>query len=102
MNAIKVNIGDISAHTKDIIQIVREVSVDKITMPYCIDVYRGSKASKIVSAGHHLISGAGKGTSLRKSEVERIFHFLMTKKILEEYNVTNRMGFCNAYLRVFN
>jgi bloom syndrome protein len=63
-------------------------------------VYRGSKAAKVISAGHDKLAEFGKGQAIRRTEVERIFHFMMLENILTEVSLTNRMGFASSYLRV--
>ena len=72
----------------------------QVTLLYCIDVFRGSRGSKILQNGHAEIEGFGAGANLNRSDVERLFHLLVSKEAITEYSVANGMGFPSTYVRV--
>jgi superfamily II DNA helicase RecQ len=69
-------------------------------MATCVDILRGSKTQKIVLEGYNTLPMHGMMSHMKKSDVERIFHFLTTKNIIKEYYVANAMGFTSAYVQV--
>jgi superfamily II DNA helicase RecQ len=69
-------------------------------MIQCIDILRGSKVQKIVLAGYDTLPMHGCMSHLKKSDVERIFHYLTTQDIVKEYYVSNAMGFSSGYVQV--
>jgi bloom syndrome protein len=71
-----------------------------VTLKYCIDVFRGSRGSKIVQAGHTEIDGFGAGKEMDRGDAERLFHLLVAKKALQEYAEVNKMGFASTYIKV--
>ena len=72
---------------------------EPITINHAVDVYRGSKAVKIVNMRHDQLAAFGKGASMKRSECERLFHFLLAKDIISEYHQT-KAGFTHAYVKL--
>jgi bloom syndrome protein len=101
-NNLDADYRDISTHVKNLIQLVRDTQDVNITLIQCMDIYRGSKASKIIQEGHDHLDSYGLGAELKKTDMERIFHFLISKNILKEHVITNGGGFPTAYLKVRN
>jgi superfamily II DNA helicase RecQ len=83
-----------------ILTVVDGMRGENVTINYLVDVYRGSKQSKIVANRHDKLPGFGKASHLKRTEVERLFHFLVSKNVLKEVNTTNKMGFVNGYVTV--
>lgn len=63
-------------------------------------MYRGSRSAKIIEANWNAIAGYGLGVDLKKTDIERIFHYLVAKNILKEVVTSNKGGFPSAYLKV--
>lgn len=90
---------DITQFARDIILLVLEILRDKVTVLQCQDVFKGLNSTKITRAGYHQSAFHGKGRSLDKLEIERIFFHLLSESCLEEYSVM-RAGFALNYVRV--
>lgn len=90
---------DITLFAKDIILLVLEIQRDKVTVLLCQDIFKGLNSSKITKAGYHRSPHHGKGKTLDKLEIERIFFHLLSENCLEEYSVM-RAGFASNYVRV--
>lgn len=72
----------------------------QVTLLYCIDVFRGSRGSKIVQNGHTEVEGFAAGKDLNRGDVERLFHLLVSKDAITEYTIINGMGFPSTYVQV--
>ena len=79
---------------------VKTVGRETMTIAQAIDVYRGSKTAKVFENNWNDLVSYGKGSALGKTDIERIFHYMIVENILEEDYVSNRMGFTSAYLKV--
>lgn len=82
------------------IDLLQELQGNKVTLNYCMDVFRGSKIKKVVDNGHDQLENHGKGKSLDRTDVERLFAQLLSDGGLKEYNEMNRSGFANQYMEV--
>lgn len=91
---------DVTDISNDIVDLVDSISDEQVTTIYCQDVFKGSRISKIVQAGHAELEQHGKGKSLPKTEIERIFFHLITLRVLQEYSITNNMGFASNYVKL--
>lgn len=92
-------VRDVTGHAKEIVELVRSIENDKVTMVYCADVYRGSRQKKILLNGHENAKNFGSGKSLDKTDVERIFHHLITEGFLDEYSLYSSIGFSSSYIK---
>lgn len=99
-HGIKQENKNITSIAKDIIDLVSLIQNERVTVSYCQDIMRGSKMSKIVRAGHDTLAQHGKGKEFNKLDMERIFFHLITLRILQEYSITNNMGFASNYVKV--
>lgn len=79
-------IRDISKRAKEIIEMVSAVQKDHVTLIHCVDIYRGSRIKKIIEKRHDQAKHYGVGKNLDRTEVERMFHHLITEGALEEYS----------------
>lgn len=93
-------VRDVTANAKEIIQLVRQLQLQHVTLIHCQEVYRGSRNSKITSAGHDMIEQHGRGKDLVRGDMERIFFRLISDGVLEESLVINRAGFAANYLQI--
>lgn len=91
---------DVTHEALNIVKLVSSVQGDKVTLIHCQDIYKGSRYSKIVQAGHDQLEYHGMGKALPKSDIERVFFRLVTTQILQEYTVMNGRGFASNYLKV--
>ena len=86
-------------YAKDIIKLVKSIQDEQVTVLYCQDVFRGLSHKKITEAGHHENEYHGKGQSLDKNDVERIFFYLLSQQCIVEYHVMHG-GFATDYVKV--
>ncbi|KAI9000207.1 P-loop containing nucleoside triphosphate hydrolase protein [Gaertneriomyces semiglobifer] len=91
---------DVRADVDNIIALVAAVQHDRVTINHCMDVYRGMKHQKILQHGHERLPMYGSGSTYKKGEVERLFHFLVIKEALAERLETNGQGFTLAYAKI--
>jgi bloom syndrome protein len=82
------------------INLLQELQGNKVTLNYCMDIFRGSRIKKVVDSGHDTLENHGKGKSLDRTDVERLFVELLSEGGLKEYNEMNRSGFANQYMEV--
>lgn len=92
-------VRDVTVFAKDIILLVLAIEKDKVTVLQCQDVFKGLNNSKITRAGYQHSPYHGRGRSLDKIDIERIFFHLLSENCLEEYSVM-RAGFASNYVRV--
>lgn len=96
-NRVK-EIRDVSARAKEIVELVYSIQKDHVVLLHCIDVYRGSRLKKIMDKGHDRAKNYGMGRNLDRTEVERMFHHLITEGILDEYS-RYQAGFARSYIK---
>ncbi|KAG7882259.1 hypothetical protein KL906_000825 [Ogataea polymorpha] len=89
---------DMTAFAKNVINLVKTLNGENLTVIQCQDVFRGSKTAKIVNSGLHLNEYHGNGRELPKMEIERLFFHLLREGFLEEKSVMNAAGFATNYL----
>lgn len=108
---------DVTELAKDAIRLVESIERDAgVTLLHAVDVFRGSKAAKvsssarilsshaddsepqIVEKGHHTLPQAGKGSSMDRGDVERLFQLLCVEGGLGERCERNRLGFTQGYV----
>ncbi|CDK26224.1 unnamed protein product [Kuraishia capsulata CBS 1993] len=99
-NSVTQETKDVTPHAKQIAKLVQAVQGDKVTLLYCQDLYRGSKTTKIMAAGHNEVPSYGNGKELEKTVVERIFFRLLTDEVLEEYQIMNGAGYTSDYVQL--
>lgn len=90
---------DVTEYAKDILKLVQSIQNDKVTVLHCQDVFKGSNNSKIMKFGHNLNPYHGKGRVLDKTDVERIFFYLLSEGCLCEYQIM-KGGFASNYVRL--
>ncbi|KAI8802231.1 P-loop containing nucleoside triphosphate hydrolase protein [Cladochytrium replicatum] len=91
---------DITHNVRQIVELVGAMQTDRITIIHCVDVYRGSKNSRIISSNHDTVPGYGKGKGLLKTDVERIFRWMVQEQFLSEYCERTASGFNSNYVKV--
>jgi len=90
---------DFTAYARTALKMVSRLKNDKVTMLYCVDVLRGAATKKIKDNNHHEIEGFGAAKTIGRSEVERLFQYLLMENALAEYNIV-KGGFATQYLQV--
>lgn len=98
-NHVTVVEKDCTQYAKDIIKLVKSIQDDQVTVLHCQDVFRGLNHKKITEAGHNENEYHGKGQSLDKNDVERIFFYLLSEQCIVEYHVMHA-GFASNYVKV--
>ncbi|QLL31032.1 hypothetical protein HG536_0A08470 [Torulaspora globosa] len=91
---------DVTEESRKIVRVVESLQDSRVTLIYCQDIFKGSRSSKIVQAGHDELEYHGAGKSLQKSEIERIFFHLITTRVLQEYSIMNNSGFAVNYVKM--
>lgn len=91
---------DVTEESRKIVRVVESLQDSRVTLIYCQDIFKGSRSSKIVQAGHDELEYHGAGKSLQKSEIERIFFHLVTTRVLQEYSIMNNSGFAVNYVKI--
>lgn len=97
-SSVKAVERDVTQHCHNIVRLVQQIQDDKVTTIQCQDIYRGSKTSRIIKAGHHQNDYHGKGKALDRGDIERIFFHLQSEEALVEYQVM-KGGFATTYVR---
>ncbi|CAH2354192.1 ATP-dependent helicase Sgs1p [[Candida] railenensis] len=90
---------DVTEYARDILGLVQSFQNERVTVLYCQDVFKGSNNKKIVSAGHDRNPFHGKGNDLDKTDVERIFFYLLSEGALAEYQIM-KGGFASNYVKL--
>lgn len=93
---------DFSQHAGLAVKLVKEL-VDvkkKVTLLYCVEVFRGVKTKKIKDARHDQLGEYGAGSDLDREDAERLFKLLVAENALEEKNEVNKAGFASSYIEV--
>lgn len=93
------DVSDLAATAVSMVQRLTEYG-EQFTLRYCVDVFRGSRGTKILTNGHDQIDGYAVGKDMARGDVDRMFILLVSKRALVEYSVANNMGFPNTYVRV--
>lgn len=90
---------DVTEYARNILGLVQSFQNERVTVLYCQDVFKGSNNKKIVSAGHDRNPYHGKGNDLDKTDVERIFFYLLSEGALAEYQIM-KGGFASNYVKL--
>ena len=92
---------DFSEYASSAIKLVRhfqDVLDEKVTLSYCVKIFRGMKSPK--SPQHKQIPWYGAGSDVELGEAERLFQHLLSEGALDELNVVNKMRFATQYIRL--
>ncbi|EFP87697.2 uncharacterized protein PGTG_13483 [Puccinia graminis f. sp. tritici CRL 75-36-700-3] len=103
MNPERVVMKDVSQLMKAVVKLVKQITAhrsESVTIVHIVDVFRGSKSKKVTSAGHDQLDGAGQGSTLDRTDCERLLHLMVSKDFLNERFEANAMGFVNAYVQL--
>ncbi|KAK6204252.1 uncharacterized protein RJT21DRAFT_81281 [Scheffersomyces amazonensis] len=98
-NSVTVVDKNCTEYAKDIINLVRSIQSDQVTVLHCQDVYKGQNNSKVNKLGHNTNPYHGKGRALEKTDIERIFFYLLNEHCLVEYQIM-KAGFASNYVKL--
>lgn len=98
-DSVKIIEKNCTVYSKDILNLVKSIQDDKITVLYCQDVFKGVNSSRIIKLGHHKNSFFGRGKELTKLDIERIFFYLLNEDCLKEYQIM-KSGFASNYVKL--
>ena len=91
---------DITETALQIVDLVDSLNGARVTVINCQEIFKGSKAAKLVQAGYTQLRGHGLGKDWSKQDLERIFFHLITLKVLQEYSVMNKCGYGSSYVKL--
>jgi len=94
---------DVTEKARLIVESIRQVCRNKdnqFTLLHYLEVFRGSTSNKVVSSGHQSLPMFGKGTSMLRTDLERLFHLLITSGYLEESLHTGSHDTVVSYIKV--
>ncbi|TID14378.1 family helicase [Venturia nashicola] len=92
---------DFSQHAISAVQLVKKLvdNKKKVTLLYCVEIFRGIKTKKIKEARHDQLNEHGAGSDLDREDAERLFQLLVAEDALEENNEVNKAGFASSYVK---
>lgn len=97
-NRSEVRMVDRSNEAKAVIGLLHGLgSGEKITLVQLIDVFRGSGAKKYAHFARN--PNFGSGRDLTRTEAERLLQNMCAQNILQQFNVSNAMGYVSTYIR---
>jgi bloom syndrome protein len=91
---------DMSKYVPLALSLVKEIQSTKVTLLYCVDLFRGVNSKKARDADHTTSRGFGAGKDMEREDAERFFQRLLTDGALAEENKVNKMGFATQYIEV--
>ena len=80
-------VENMTENAKIIVDSIQQVCRGKdtqYTLLHYLEVFRGSSSTKIVSSGHTSLPMYGKGSSIQRTDLERLFHLMVISGYLEE------------------
>ncbi|CAI2728548.1 unnamed protein product [Schistosoma spindalis] len=91
--------------TEDAIKIVHTVELfvrsrRNVTVNYLVDIFRGAKTSQIQRSGDESNQIYGQGSAYSKTDAERLFHRLISERILYEELAVTQLDHVVAYVRL--
>ncbi|KAI8600434.1 hypothetical protein EDD21DRAFT_134127 [Dissophora ornata] len=111
---LKFDVKDVSTEAKTIIGFVRKIvynedpstrmnlynytarrEMDRFTLAYFVDLFRGAKTKKISQYGHERLEGHGLGKNWGRTDAERLARLLVSKKVLDERVESCGQAFAN-------
>ena len=90
---------DFTELARQVIDLVKEIASSKVTLLYCMEVFRGANTKKIRDAGHEDLDAFGAGKDIDRENIERIFYRLLSEGAIKEENIVNKRGFANQYIQ---
>lgn len=91
---------DFTEYARQAVDLVRKVKDKKVTVLYCVDVFRGASNKKIHDSHHDELDEFGAGSDLDRSDVERLFYRLLSEDVLRENTSFNKMKFPTTHVNL--
>lgn len=93
---------DFAQHAISAVTLVKKLvdNQKKVTLLYCVEIFRGVKTKKIKEARHDQLNEHGAGSDLDREDAERLFQLLVAENALEEKHEVNKAGFASSYIEV--
>ena len=95
-------VEDMTDKARVIVESIQQVCRSKdsqFTLLHYLEVFKGSTSTKIMSSGHTTLPMYGKGFSIQRTDLERLFHLLVISGYLEESLHTGSHENVVSYLR---
>ncbi|ORY50380.1 ATP-dependent DNA helicase [Rhizoclosmatium globosum] len=100
-NSFSYESRDVTNDAKSIVSLLKSVPAhNNITLITLMDVWKGSKAAKILNEELHELPLYGSGASLSRTDIERICRELVVVDVIREESVWNKSGYANSYCKV--
>ncbi|CAL9733019.1 ATP-dependent helicase Sgs1p [Monosporozyma unispora] len=90
---------DVTDVAQQFAKLIESLGNDRVTLIHCQDIFKGSRSSKIIHAGHDKLQYHGAGNKLQKSYIERLAFRLITLHVIQDYSIMNNKGFATNYIR---
>ncbi|CAL9738500.1 ATP-dependent helicase Sgs1p [Monosporozyma servazzii] len=90
---------DVTDVAQQFAKLIDSLGNDRVTLIHCQDIFKGSRSSKIIQAGHDKLPYHGAGSKLQKSYIERLAFRLITLHVIQDYSIMNNKGFATNYIR---
>jgi RecQ family ATP-dependent DNA helicase len=102
MYATQANRVDVTLAATKVARLLSQLAREKITLLQLLDVFRGSRSSRIISKGYDQLEEHGSADAVlpNKSDADRLLRHLVGEDIISEFCESNQMGYINAYVRL--
>src|SRR5204863_469251 len=91
---------DFTDYAASAVELVTALQGEKVTLLYCVGLFRGCKTKRILKSEHTKVRGYGVGSALDRGDVERLFYRLLSEGALSERHVLNKAGFASQYVQL--
>jgi bloom syndrome protein len=91
---------DFTDYAASAVELVRALQREKVTLLYCVDLFRGYKTKKMTRSKHTEVREFGVGSALDRGDVVRLFHRLVSEGALSERQVVGQAGFALQYVEL--
>ncbi|EAS35705.3 RecQ family ATP-dependent DNA helicase [Coccidioides immitis RS] len=96
----KHEILDFTRYATAALKLVSRLQNDRVTLLYCIDVFRGINPKRFWREEHTRIEEYGMGADLDRNDVERLFGKLVAEGALVERNIPNHKNMTEQFVEL--
>ncbi|KAI9314247.1 P-loop containing nucleoside triphosphate hydrolase protein [Dichotomocladium elegans] len=89
---------DMTGDAKCALQLIGELTGEKVTLAQLVDILRGSRGKRIVDSGFTSLGNFGSLKHLNRTDADRLLKQLVFEKAMVERSETNAMGFTTSYI----
>ncbi|KAI7826800.1 P-loop containing nucleoside triphosphate hydrolase protein [Kickxella alabastrina] len=99
---VQVPDADLTSEASALVDSVQLLASQKsnTTLLQLIDIFKGSKAKRIMDRGDDRLPAFNRGKDLSKTDAGRLCHQLVLRQVLDEQCESNAMGFVSSYVRL--